>query len=124
MEILSREEFENLKRRDFFRGNIVSDSMVPVINIGDKITVEVGCRTIERFDIIVFWSQGKLVCHYLWAMNKRVEPLLLQTRSTQYGEKDFPIEWGDYLGKVVSHRLSSWDKIKIFIFLKYKGKSI
>lgn len=124
MEILSREEFEKLKQLAFFRGNIVSDSMVPVLNIGDKITVEVGSRKIERFDIIVFWSQGKLVCHYLWAINKRVEPILLQTRNTQYGEKDYPIDFDDYLGKVVSHKLTTWDKIRIFIFLKYKGNSI
>ncbi len=124
MEILSREDFEKLKKMEFFRGNIVSDSMVPVIKVGDKITVEVGCDKLKRFDIIVFWSQGKLICHYLWAMNRLVEPFLMQTRNTQYGEKDYPIELSDYLGKVISHRISTWDKIRIFIFLKYKGKSI
>ena len=102
----------------FFRGKIVSDSMVPIINIGDTISVDVGCMKLDRFDIIVFWSEGKLICHYLWAMNRRVEPILLQTRSTLYGEKDNPIGFNDYLGKVVSHRLSTWDKIKIFLRLK------
>lgn len=123
MENLKREDFEKLKELKFFRGNIVSDSMVPKIRIGDKIVVDVGNFNLERFDIIVFWHQGQLTCHYLWAMNRRVEPLLLQTRSIKFGEKDYPIGFQDYLGKVVSHRLSTWDKIKIFISLKVKGKS-
>jgi signal peptidase I len=121
MEILSREEFEKLQELTFFRGKIVSDSMIPVLNIGDRITVEVGCKKLERFDIIVFWGEGKLICHYLWAMNRRVEPILLQTRSTRYGNKDYPIGFEDYLGKVVSHHLTAWGKIKIFLRINFKG---
>ncbi|MES2527112.1 MAG: S26 family signal peptidase [Bdellovibrionota bacterium] len=124
MEALKREDFEKLKALPFFQGNIVSESMLPVLKIGDKITVEVGNEKLERFDIIVFWSQNKLVCHYVWAINRTVRPLLIQTRSTFYREKDYPIEFADYLGKVVSHRLSAWDKIRIFLSLKVKGTSI
>ncbi len=123
MEAVKREDFEKLKELPFFRGHIVSESMLPVLKIGDKIVVEVGSDKLERFDIIVFWSQNKLVCHYVWAMNRRVLPFLIQTRSTYYGAKDFPIGLEDYLGKVVSHRLTTWDKIRIFISLKVKGNS-
>jgi signal peptidase I len=122
MEGLSREEFENLKELPFFRGKIISDSMEPVLNIGDKITVEVGRKELERFDLIVFYSQDKLICHYLWAMNRLVEPILLQTRSTKYGLRDYPIGLEDYLGKVVSHRLNAWEKMKIFLRIKFRGK--
>lgn len=122
MEVLKREEFEQLKKLDIFRGNIVSDSMVPKIKIGDKIVVDVGNLNLQRFDIIVFYSQEKLMCHYLWAMNRKVEPILFQARSLKYGQKDHPIGFEDYLGKVISHHLSTWDKIKIFLRLKYLGK--
>ncbi len=122
MEGLSREEFEKLKELPFFRGKIISDSMEPVLNIGDMITVEVGRKELERFDLIVFYSQDKLICHYLWAMNRLVEPILLQTRSTKYGLRDYPIGFEDYLGKVVSHRLNTWEKVKIFLRIKWKGK--
>ncbi len=124
MEGLKREEFEKLKKMEIFRGNIVSDSMVPKINIGDKIVVDVGNLNLQRFDIIVFYGQDKLMCHYLWSMNRKVEPILFQARSLKYGDKDLPIGFDDYLGKVISHKLSTWDKIRIFLSLKVKGKSI
>ncbi len=100
----------------FFKGKIVSGSMVPVISIGEEITIEVKARELKRFDIIVFVQHQKLICHYVWAMNKIVEPRLMQTRSMG-GGKDFPIGEDDYIGKVISHRLSWWNKLKI-IFSK------
>jgi hypothetical protein len=85
--------------------------------------VEVNNRVLERFDIIIFWMNGKLTCHYVWSMNRLVSPFLLQTRSIKYGQKDVPINWDDFLGKVISHRLSAWDKFKIYVRLKLKEKS-
>ena len=98
----------------FFRGKIVSGSMIPVINIGDEILVEVKAKKLKRFDIIVFLDEGKLICHYLWTMNKVVKPFLMQTRN-MYGGKDIPIREENYIGKVLSHRLSLWQKLK-FLF--------
>ncbi len=122
MEGLKREDFEKLQKLVFFKGQIVSDSMLPILKIGERITVDVGNRELQRFDLIVFWREGKLICHYLWAINQRVEPILLQTRNTINGQKDYPIGFEDYLGKVLSHRLTNWDRIKIFLFLKFRGK--
>lgn len=111
---------ENVKKKileqPFFKGKIVSGSMVPVIAIGEEITVEVKARELKRFDIIVFVQHQKLICHYLWTMNKIVQPHLMQTRSMG-GHKDFPIGEDEYIGKVISHRLSWWNKLKI-IFSK------
>ncbi len=114
---ITREVFQKLKEQPFFKGEVVSGSMAPVINVGEKIVVEVGNRNLQRFDIIVFWREGILVSHYLWAMNRVVTPILLQTRALP-GGKDVPITFDDYLGKVVSHRLSTWDKVKIFFRLR------
>lgn len=118
---ISREVFEKLKQQPFFKGVVVTDSMTPVVKVGDKIVVEINARELNRFDIIVFWKDGILVCHYLWAMNRVVKPILLQTRSLP-GGKDVPITFDDYLGKVVSHRLTTWDKLKIFYRLKMSGR--
>lgn len=111
---------ENVKKKilaqPFFKGKIVSGSMIPVIAIGEEITVEIKARELKRFDIIVFVQNQKLICHYLWTMNKIVEPRLMQTRSMG-GGKDFPISEDEYIGKVISHRLSWWNKLKI-IFSK------
>lgn len=124
MEGLSRADFKKLKQFPFFRGEIVSNSMVPILQIGTKIAVEVNCQTLERFDLIVFLREGQLICHYIWSINKRVEPILIQTRNTLNGLKDFPIGQDEYLGKVISHKLTTWDKIKIFLSLKFRGKRI
>jgi hypothetical protein len=114
MELKTREEFERIRKLPIFKGVIVSDSMAPVIKIGDKLVVEVDNRDLQRFDIITFWQNEKLVCHYVWSMNRVVTPFLLQTRNLKYGSKDTPINWDDYLGKVINHRLSFWDKVKIY----------
>ena len=86
--------------------------MVPVINIGEEIYVEVKASNLNRFDIIVFWRDEMLICHYLWNINRFIEPKLLQTRNIN-GGKDYPIKEEDYIGKVVSHKLSIFRKIKI-----------
>ena len=113
-EELSKADFDKLKRLPFFKGKIVSGSMHPVIKIGDGIVVEIGNFDIKRFDIIVFYSHGKLICHYLWTYNRVFTPVLFQTRSL-FGNKDYPIDHDAYLGKVVSHKLSWLRKTLILI---------
>ena len=98
-----------------FKGKIVSGSMEPVIKIGEEILVVVKAKDIKKFDIIVFKQNNKLICHYLWSINKMIDPKLMQTRSL-LGGKDFPIREEDYIGKVVSHKLSVWRILKIIFF--------
>ncbi|MBA2405171.1 MAG: S24 family peptidase [Bdellovibrionales bacterium] len=107
---------EQILSQAFFKGRIVSGSMVPVINIGEEIMVEIKARDLKRFDIIVFWQDEMLICHYLWNMNRFIKPILMQTRNIS-GGKDYPIKDEDYIGKVVSHKLSFLRKLKI-IFSK------
>lgn len=109
---ISRETFDKLKELTMFKSKVVSNSMEPVIKIGEEVVVDVGNLSIKRFDIIVIYLDGKLVCHYLWQMNRYLKPILLQTRNMS-GKLDFPVAVEDYFGKVLSHRLSLWQKIKI-----------
>lgn len=111
---VTREQFEKFKELPLFKGKIISDSMVPVIGINEDVVIDVGQKKLKRFDIIVIWVDGKLVCHYLWRINKIVKPLLLQTRNMR-GEMDYPVKEEDYLGKVVSHKISFWQKLKILL---------
>lgn len=109
---LNREQFEKLKGLPLFKSKIVSNSMEPILKIGDEVVIDVGFKDIQRFDIIVFYHDEKLICHYLWRMNKLVKPILLQTRNMS-GKLDYPITLENYLGKVVSHKLSLWQKLRI-----------
>jgi len=113
-EELSKSDFDRLKHLPLFKGRVITGSMHPVIKVGEFIVVEVGNLNIKRFDIIVFYSEGKIICHYLWAMNKVFKPVLYQARSL-FGNKDHPIDESAYLGKVISHHLSWWRKTRILL---------
>lgn len=108
---ISREAFQALKNVPFFKGKIQTDSMEPLIKVGDTVVVEVGNLELKRFDIIVFYDDQKLICHYLWHKNVVVTPVMLQTRNL-HGKKDCPIKLENYLGKVVSHHLSTYQKFR------------
>jgi len=98
-----------------FRGKILSESMEPVVKKDEEIVVEVKAANLQRFDIIVFEDGNKFICHYVWSVNKMIEPKLIQTRSMS-GIKDFPFKEEHYIGKVISHKLSFWQRIKILLF--------
>lgn len=107
---MTAEEFLELKKLNTFTGKVLTDSMVPIIHPGETVTVEVAQMNLKRFDIIVILIDGKLVCHYLWQMNKLVKPLLLQTRNVS-GQVDWPVTEKEYLGRVISHRINFFRKI-------------
>ena len=111
---LTREQFERIKLLPLFKGKIVSDSMSPLIKVGEEIVVDVGAQDLKRFDIIVIFIKDKLVCHYLWQINRIVKPILLQTRNMR-GQLDFPVPEKDYLGKVMSHKIGFWKRLRILL---------
>ena len=86
--------------------------MVPVIQVGEEVVIDIGSMDLKRFDIIVIYQNEKLVCHYLWNINRIVSPILLQTRNMS-GKLDYPVTLENYLGKVLSHKLSLWQKLRI-----------
>jgi len=63
---ISREQFSELQALPFFKSKVITNSMEPVIKVGDEIVVDVGNPNIKRFDIIVFYFDEKLICHFLW----------------------------------------------------------
>lgn len=109
---LTRGQFEEIKSLPLFKGKVITDSMVPVIQVGEDIIVDVGEKSLKRFDIVVIYADGKLICHYLWNINSIISPFVIQTRNMK-GGYDFPVKEEDYLGKVVSHRIPFWRKVKI-----------
>lgn len=106
---------QQIRSLPFYKGVIQTGSMLPVIKVGEAITVEPHAKNLKRFDIIVFVQNDVLICHYLWNINRVVKPILYQTRSL-VGGVDFPITQDDYMGRVVSHRLNLWWKLKIIFF--------
>ena len=111
---VSKSEFEKLKTLPIFRAKVASDSMSPILKVGDQITIDVGQMDIKRYDIVVVYLNDILVCHYLWRFNKVIKPVYLQTRN-MLGSLDTPIPLENYLGKVISHDLSFLRKMILLI---------
>lgn len=111
---MTRDEFNLLKKEKFITSHVVSDSMDPLLKVNEKIIIEVDASDLKRFDIVVIFLNEKLICHYLWRINKVLTPILLQTRNMR-GQVDVPVPVTDCLGKVVSHRLGFWTKLKLLI---------
>jgi hypothetical protein len=91
---------------------VVSGSMEPVIAVGEAIEVERlplnGVDGLKRFDIVLYDTGEKLVCHYFWGCNRHPEAdgsLLCLTRSLDESGEDLPVPTSSILGRVTSHRL-------------------
>lgn len=95
---------------------IVSDSMAPLIPVGAEILIEaVKPEEIKRFDILLFEESPKLMCHYVWHVNKIFNKGEITTRNLSLGELDIPFEFCKVKGRVVNFKLDFFTKCKIFI---------
>lgn len=95
---------------------VISGSMEPIINIDDEVTVVASEDNLERFDIVVYKSERELVCHYVWHINRFVrqgDNNLVLTRGIRSRRDDYPIHRRDILGRVSSHKLSLWWKLRL-----------
>lgn len=102
-----------LKATGKYQGKIVSGSMHPLIKIGDIIQVEaISLEQLEKFDIIVFYQNEMLVCHFVWHKSRFGNQDEVITKSLIGGE-DLPIKKELILGRVKNFKLSLIDKIKM-----------
>jgi len=114
--LLTFEEFLVLKRQFEEAGGesyqIVSDSMAPLIQVGDWVSVAPLHTSPEEFDLIVFYQNGHLICHCFIRESDFEQALL--TSSLKYGRYDLPISRQMVLGKVTSHQLKWWHRWTLF----------
>lgn len=122
---LSREEFQRMQLELNSRGNLslytFSDSMSPVVKQGQVLEIESikDPKSFRKFDPIIFWHDGSLLCQYLWGINKafmQEENLLLLTRPFHpLNGPDTPVPLSYVLGKPKKLRLSLWRKFLILL---------
>lgn len=117
VEGLSWEDFLKLKNVDdpILRFNVVTSSMEPLIEVGEKIIIDKSAE-LKQHDIIVFWQNEKLICHVLWHFNQRLtlggSPIWV-TRALKGVQWDLSIRPEQVLGKVVNYQLSFWWKLRL-----------
>ena len=108
---------KKLRSEENYTFKVVSDSMAPIINVGDEIKVDLSTKEFSVFDIIVFLQNEKLVCHVVLKKQSEFEPGSIITAPYKYSKLDFPVAPDCILGLVSSHKLSLFNKL-VFTFRK------
>lgn len=112
---LSKEEFQNL------RIDLQSKGILSLNLHGQTLEIETikDIKSLRRFDPILYWQDGELICHYLWRLNRlfmQDESLLLQTRPlTPLSAPDSLVSLPQILGKPKHVRLPLWKKLMILL---------
>lgn len=101
---------------------VATDSMHPVLKVNQLINVR-PCDPIvlKKFDIIVFWDEGKLTSHFLWAKQTDFNSrgTILVTRSLKNpAEIDLPFKEELLLGKVDA-KIPTIKKIKLYLKIRF-----
>ncbi len=97
---------------------IASDSMSPVLKVGDEILwdkIADASQDLKRFDLIVFRQGTQLFCHYLWFKNPKRDLYITKPLKNMVRE-DLPLSSAAILGRVTSHRLNFYWRMKILFF--------
>ncbi|GEM_PF-2255544 len=95
---------------------VVSDSMSPLILVGEEIHItaineEIGLKI---FDIILFYQGGRLNTHFLTKIDKIEDQFI--TRSLKIsGDQDYPLKRSEIIGKIKNKKLSFWHKLKVLL---------
>ncbi len=119
-------KFELIKKAILTKGEldikIISDSMSPVIKIGDiakVISIKNYKPELKTFDIILYWNGSLLICHYVWNLNQIInnnDGRNITTRSIkESGNNGVPISFDHILGKIIDHQIPLWRKIVIIL---------
>lgn len=95
--------------------------MVPLFNPNGhlvKVNYISSLENLKRFDVIVFWQNNILVCHYYWKnnsyFNDPANPTFMTRPLNPIKNFDHPIQFEHILGKV-DQELSRWLKFKILL---------
>lgn len=107
-----------LQREETLSLRVATGSMLPVLRIGQIITVKkVKLSELKKFDTLVFWQNEKIMCHFLWSMQKEAksEELKLITKSIENPhEIDLPLKECLLLGRV-DVTIPLYIKIKVWL---------
>ena len=108
-----------------FRYRIVSDSMDPLLKVGDEVVwekIEQPFEELKRFDLLLFQQNQNLYCHFLWQVKPKHK--IFVTRSYRYlWHEDLPLTQEKIIGRVTNHHFSFWQKIRVILFFLKRGHS-
>ncbi|MDO9184043.1 MAG: hypothetical protein Q7U04_16640 [Bacteriovorax sp.] len=99
--------------------------MQPVLQNKDIILVESikDLASLKKFDVIIFWQNNILVCHYFWKENKFFQSESLDLNSKIIVTRplnplkgyDHPIKMEQILGLVSQAKINWWLRLRIVL---------
>jgi len=92
---------------------LVSDSMAPLLKVGDLVEVQKCSQPIQLFDLVVFWTNEKLMCHFLWRDQLAYDGTFVTRSLKDPWHDDLPQPHENLLGVVSDRRISDWRKLWI-----------
>jgi signal peptidase len=95
---------------------IISDSMMPLIQVDEVIRVKKITENPSIFDIIVFFREKKFVAHFVWRYNGLSHKTITTRSLKEKGVNEFPVELNDILGVVQGKKISFFTKAILRIF--------
>lgn len=118
MDLITFKALQNrLSREGLLELRIASNSMEPVLKKDDLITVtETKKSSLKKFDIIVFWQNNQIICHFLWSIQttRSGEELFISKSLKKPKEIDDPIKEGLLLGKA-NAKIPLYFKLKMLL---------
>lgn len=100
---------------------VVSDSMLPLINIGDELTIKKD-NQYTLFDIVVYSKNSKLIAHFVWRNQISFNQTLITRSLKDFYTDDEPVEESAILGVVTNYKISILTRIKILFLCLMRSK--
>lgn len=93
---------------------VVSDSMSPLIAIGEDIVVHPrpAKEDLKIFDIILFYQGGRLNAHFLTKIDWQGDTFITRPLKDPR-HQDYPLQYQDILGIIKNKKLNWWHKLKV-----------
>jgi hypothetical protein len=115
---MDRIQLEALKRKLELSGSaeirIVSDSMFPLLSVGEILEIKPLPAKLNPYDLLVFYDQNRLTCHFLWLDQRALNDSVVTRSLRAPQEDDIPVPSNHLLGWVPQKKISRITRFKIF----------
>lgn len=107
------------------RFRIAGTSMLPLIRPGEIIRVEPLQGEPEKFDILVFKADDRLMGHYVWHLNELsavAGEKTVVTRGLYHGLEDLPVPMESVLGRVTNFRIGFFRRLLLNLSAAFRRR--
>ena len=100
---------------------IISDSMLPLLKINERLAVSELPANLSVFDIIVFYDAEKLICHFVWKDQKKFNDSIITRSLKDPYKNEIPRNYNNIVGWIPSKKIHWMLKIKIILLNWVRG---